>query len=391
MIHRRPSRNQRRKPAKNLLEVSVRAQFANKQRNRRIAGVLARVVLVFAVIGGMAYGAKEAMRRLFWENPKYDLAVVEVRNPGGSLEREVVLAASKLKLGESIFSIDLSDAREALTALPRVEAAELRRVLPNKVTIDLTERRPVAWLAEMGVEDPATADSSFLIDAEGNLFRAKERAVASLRLPVIYGVQPQNYLAGDKVTVPELEAALELICRNGEIGQVGIRKVDLSKGYCMLVTDIRGRRISFPFDKADYHLDRLAQVLEATTNRGLDVQTVNLLVEKNVPVTLVSHTDELPPAPEKAVAPVAATTEGTQPPAESEGTQVSEKTTPAPTPKATPKEPKESKKTQTRRSSQTARKATPASSRTKKPEVRRATPVAPPTERFIPRAVPVHR
>lgn len=298
-MNRRPQRNQRRSPrSRNLLEVSVRSQLANKQRNRKLAVFFTKLALFALLVSGVVYGAKEGFRQFFWENPKYNLAVVEIHNPGASLSRELILESSGLTIGENIFQLSLSDAQEALSELPQVETVDLRRVLPNKITIDMTERRPIAWLAEAGVDDAANAESSWLVDDNGIIFKPKRLMPTYLRLPVIYGVPPQNYLPGDRVTVPELTAAIELIRRNGETGRMGIRTVDLRKGYCILVTDARGRKISFPLDEAGRHLDRLAAVLEATTQRGMEVQTVNLLVRQNVPVTLVNHTgDDLPPEP----------------------------------------------------------------------------------------------
>jgi hypothetical protein len=71
----------------------------------------------------------------------------------------------------------------------------------------------------------------------------------------------------------------------------------------MVITNGKGAKISFPLDDIDRHLDRLTAVLEgvARSHNGMEVQTVNLMVERNIPVTFVGSA---PPAPE-AAAPVA--------------------------------------------------------------------------------------
>ncbi len=306
MISRKKTAANRRRPGarrdQNLLEVKIRSRLANSQRNRRILVWSCKVILFAMVVSGSIYGVREGLRRFFWENPEYNLAVVEINNDGQALTREMVLAATQLQVGENIFSISLAKARAALAELPQVEQVELRRTLPNKITIEMTERRPVAWLADVGVPDPAAAETSFLIDAKGSLFKPKRQLPEYLRLPVIYGVQPENFLSGDVVQVPELRSALDLIRINGETGRVLIQSIDLSKGYCMVITDGKGAKISFPLDDIDRHLDRLSAVVEGVTqdHGGMEIQTVNLMVERNIPVTFVNPV----PAPEVA-APVA--------------------------------------------------------------------------------------
>jgi len=307
MISRKkPATNRRRSSARrsqNLLEVKIRSRMANSQRNRRILVWSCKVIFFALLVSGAIYGGREGLRHFFWENPEYNLAVVEINNDGPALTREMVLAATQLQVGENIFGISLAKAQAALAELPQVERVELRRVLPNKITIEMTERRPVAWLADIGVPDPVTAETSFLIDAKGSLFKPKRQLPEYFRLPVIYGVQPENFLSGEVVQVAEVRSALDLIRINGETGRVLIQNIDLSNGYCMVITNGRGAKISFPLDDIDRHLDRLTAVLDgvARSHNGMEVQTVNLMVERNIPVTFVGTT----PSEPEAVAPVA--------------------------------------------------------------------------------------
>ncbi len=290
MIARKKSPNRRRAGARreqNLLEVKIRSRLAHRQRNRRLLVGACKVFLLFALVGGLFWSGREGLRHFFWENPEYNLAVVQIRNDGPAITREMVLEATGLRLGENIFSVNLAQARAALAELPQVEQVELRRALPNKIAIELTERRPVAWLADTGVPDPAAAESSFLIDAKGIFFKPKRQLPEYLRLPVIYGAQPENFLPGDLAQAPELCAALELIRLNADTGRMLIRSIDLSKRYCMVVTNSTGEKILFPLDEIARHLDRLVAVLEGVPPGSGEIQSVNLLVERNIPVTFV--------------------------------------------------------------------------------------------------------
>ncbi len=59
-----------------------------------------------------------------------------------TLESEVFRALGPLD--RSIVSLDMAAARQRIEALPWVETAMIKRVLPDKVAIAITERRPVA-------------------------------------------------------------------------------------------------------------------------------------------------------------------------------------------------------------------------------------------------------
>ena len=131
MKKKAPARNQRKSTRKqlkqqDLLEVTVRSAKATEQRNRKLVTWTCVLFLFAAAAGGIWYGAREGLRRFFWENPDYKLSEVEVHTDG-SMTREQILGASGIREGANIFSINISKARENLTRLPQVEFAEIQR------------------------------------------------------------------------------------------------------------------------------------------------------------------------------------------------------------------------------------------------------------------------
>jgi len=298
MNSRKKTSNRRRsggslQKTQGLLEVKVRAKMAHQQRNHAILMWLCKITLALAMVGGGIYGGRELVNRMFLHNPEYNLAAVEINDDGSALTRDVILATTKLKIGQNIFSFSLSKAREALQALPQVERVELQRALPNRITIEIVERRPVAWLAEAKTADPSTSENSFLIDSKGVLFKPKRQLPEYLRLPAIYGAPVENYMAGDTVNSPEVCAALELVQKNADVNRFRLQSVDLSKGYCLIVTDSRRAKITFGLDDIGRQMERLGAVLDYAAAQGKEIRTVNLMVEKNIPAVLVD-----PAAPE---------------------------------------------------------------------------------------------
>jgi len=279
------SRKQRKQ--QHLLDVKVRSRAATRHRNLRVITWLSTAFLFCAAVGGIAYGGRAALRRFFWQNPDYNLAEVSIHTDG-SLTRDDIIAATNIQEGKNIFTVNLSAARKGLMALPQVDRADIERILPNKISIDIAERKPVAWVTGKDDDNPSADPGAFLIDREGILLRAKSQVAAYYHLPVICGLDVGNYEGGETVDLPEVHAALEMIRLTGlNPARYQVRSIDVSKGYCLVVTDERHAKITFPLDGLAAQLDRLALLYADVDSNRREIQTVNLLVERNVPVTFV--------------------------------------------------------------------------------------------------------
>jgi len=72
-----------------------------------------------------------------------------------------------------------------------------------------------------------------------------------------------------------------------------IREIDVSKGYCLLVTDKNHTRVTFGFDDLDAQLQRLEQFLVYSDDLKRELETMNLLVQRNIPVTFTKSPTEI--------------------------------------------------------------------------------------------------
>jgi cell division protein FtsQ len=296
MTRKPPARNQRnssrrQRKHQHLLDVKVRSRAASRHRTRAVLACISIVLLVATAAGGIVYGGREALRRFFWQNPDYNLAEISFHSDG-PLTRDQALEASDLREGVNIFTVNLSAARKGLMALPQVERADLERILPNKISIDVAERKPVAWVTGKEDADPSADPGAYLIDHNGILMRMKTQVRDYYHLPVICGLAVENYEEGDTVDLPEVRAALQLIHLVGENpARYQVRSIDVSKGYCLVVTDERHAAITFPLDNLEVELNRLGLLYASVDADKREIQTVNLLVQRNVPVTFVPPPD----------------------------------------------------------------------------------------------------
>ncbi|MEQ1853143.1 MAG: FtsQ-type POTRA domain-containing protein, partial [Chthoniobacteraceae bacterium] len=248
--------------------------------------------ILLAHVGGAAYGAMHGWDKLFWNNPDYALRDIRFTTDG-SLTREQALKDAKLTPGRNIFSYKLSAARDALQALPQVDSVEVRRYLPNRIEISVRERGPVTWVSATATDDPAKMKRTHLLDRNGVVFTPKRMLREYEPLPVIGGVEIEDLEPGKPLRRAEVVASLELLRRVRETREFKVLSVDVSKGYCFTVTDQRKSRLTFGLDDIGEQLQRLNAIQRETESIGQEIETVNLMVKRNIPVTF-----RIPPPPE---------------------------------------------------------------------------------------------
>ena len=136
-------------------------------------GVFWKMALFVILCAGGVIGMREAAKRLFFQNPEYQIKAIELQTDG-TLQREQVLKAADLHEGSNIFSINLAKVRDRIQQLPQADEVEIVRKLPSEIDIRVVERKPVAWItSETEITDPFASDGAFLVGARGVLMKQK--------------------------------------------------------------------------------------------------------------------------------------------------------------------------------------------------------------------------
>lgn len=288
--------NPRQRKQQHLLDVRVRSHKAVQHRNRRIFVVGSKTVLCLLACAAVFYGFRYGAKQLFFENPDYRLSKIEVQTDG-TLKRDQILKAAELREGENIFSVNLARVQERLQKLPQVDEVQVVRKMPAEIDVQIVERKPVAWItAAEGVSNLFSDDDGFLVDARGVMMREKKLLPEYLGLPVIAGATKEKLEPGKTVRTDEVKAALELLrlsTRSFMQTRFQLREIDVSKGYCLLVTDKNRTRVTFGIDDLDKQLQRLEQFLVFTDDSRMELETVNLLVQRNIPVTFAKPASQV--------------------------------------------------------------------------------------------------
>jgi len=308
---RRTTAKQRR--GQHLLDVSVRADQAVRHRKRRLISLSSKLLLALGLVLGLYFGATKAVSTLLLKNPEYNVAELNVETDG-VLQPDAVLQAADLHKGENIFLLNLARAKARIEAIPEVERAQVTRQLPNRISIQISERKPVAWIATG--HGPATRDALttaknvYFIDARGILLQPRKITSQDAYLPLIRSYNSGPLADGQEAEGEEVRAALDLLHAHQDsliAARFQIEEIDLAKHFGLEVKDRNGLQVLFGLDDMDRQLKRLDVYLQNIDQRGQKPQTINLLAQRNVPVTFVTEPAPLntPAVTPAAVSPAA--------------------------------------------------------------------------------------
>ena len=139
----------------------LRRQKPVEIRRKKFGGKSAsfyRRAFVFGVVATGLITAAALAGDFLYHSPQVALLKPEQIELTGNhiVSRDAVLQQFVRDRGRSVLSIPLDTRRSALEELSWVEAANVQRILPNRIRVEITERTPIAFLrngTELGLID----------------------------------------------------------------------------------------------------------------------------------------------------------------------------------------------------------------------------------------------
>lgn len=193
--------------------------------------VILSLVVLALVTAGLALGY-DKLRDLWLEQCVIRDMDRQVSVESGEMVKADVIAENLgLRTGGNLATIDFKEKREALLRkVPNLRDIRIRRFLPDRVSVTIEERKPIA---RVGVLKRKT-DTGKVADAEGMVFFC---ARGTKLLPVILEKPAQGTSAGHRLE-NRAQAALRLICacHDTEFQELGILDVDITHPDWLLAT-----------------------------------------------------------------------------------------------------------------------------------------------------------
>ena len=235
-----------------------------KSRSRILVWVLLAGGVLFTVIVAL-WGLIEcgtALQTICNEqcrvvDPDLDVVVV---TPGKMVQPDVVTLHFGLTNGANLAEIDFAALRDKLLSrVPNIRDIAIERRLPNRVTIEVKEREPIARVVGAAKNSP----SGLMVDAEGMIFRFARSAAA---FPVVRAADDMKAAPGERLT-GRSAAALRLleVAAQPEFLSLNVQEANAAFKDYVLVTLGNYSRAKLAWD----HMDEDTHVSRESLRRQL--------------------------------------------------------------------------------------------------------------------------
>jgi cell division septal protein FtsQ len=179
----------------------VNHQNYRKPNFGRLYGVLFLILLGLIVFNSRFFGVK---------------AVLVKGNQ--TLSTADILRNTNLSLYKNIFQINCKKLQKIILRNPRIAAAKVYYVLPDKIAIEVQERHPLCLLL--------FADNYVIIGEDGVAMGIKAEN-EPIKLPIVTGIIISKISIGESVKSSQFDAAMEILRLADENLRVMLSEIDL--------------------------------------------------------------------------------------------------------------------------------------------------------------------
>ena len=294
MMKRRTSKV-RQRPEVRVLRAQVMSPRIFWHDFCRAWGIVLKMILVLVLLGGLGWGLWKGTQRGLIHNKEFALKHTVI-NDNPVVDRERFFALSGIGKQATLFQCDPGTLEAALTALPEVARASVRREFPHTLAVEVEPRRPVAWVAKVG-DDGRDREHGMLVDANDVLFPCTaELYEHAVDLPVIR-LRPTIQAwpdPGEVVEHPDYFRGMRLyrVAREHDAGaHQWIDTIRQHRPWGSLLTTRGGVQATFGHRDPARQMGDLLTALAHAHEYDAKIATIKLVGKRNLPVTY----DEPPP------------------------------------------------------------------------------------------------
>jgi cell division septal protein FtsQ len=249
MIRRRAKPNHRRDFEEPATAGSRRGAFR----------ILALFIVLLSGCAGYWVGiqgpALDAMKLIVWADQFFPIESVEV-NELQKVSQEEVLELLNLAGGRGLLSTDTGKVKQSLEAHPWIQQADVRRVFPDTLVVELKEREPAAVLRAGRHELLLGQDGAVIAEAGPGSFEG---------FPILTGIDYDEMVPRNTETTERVLSGIALASLLNEVG-ANRTEIDLHTPGDM-VAYYDGLRIRFGEGAFENKLERYRRLAEGGLKR----------------------------------------------------------------------------------------------------------------------------
>jgi cell division septal protein FtsQ len=292
-------RSTKKKASPHLLEVKMRAHSVRRQKKSQLLTILWRMAIGAFVALGLILGGKTLAEKFFLKNRDYTLQHINASLDGVMSLSELEEKTGIIE-GKNIFLCNIGRAETILRNIPEVKKVNIERIWPDTINVSLTHRQPILRLADSNAEGFVPGES-LLIDEEGVVIHSSKLDETTLQLPLVVGIKTTNLplgkaLQGEKaIFLHNFYQALSEL----QGADFVLQSIDLSHDYYAIITDDQKSHFIFGEEDIPGQMRRLTLLLEYCQHENKVIETANLILEHNTPVTFQKLLEEKVPSNQK--------------------------------------------------------------------------------------------
>lgn len=275
-FRRRPRNIKRREPL--IQRMGRRIKLGDILRSLKVGISLISIVLI-------VYGVWHIYNELLTSSY---LKIKEVKVVGNiKLSRSEVLELSGIAIGDNILARDSGDIKGNIKANPWIADVRVKRNFPDRVSIEIQERKPVAFI---------NLDGLYYVDETGIIFK-KASLGEDVDLPVITGLTKEEIEEQGAVSELAIKAVnlLHILAENTALELENLSEINVDKTYGLTLYTMReGTKIEFGGDGFREKLDILDKIIKSRNGfAGLEFIALNynrgVVVKLNSSETSATH------------------------------------------------------------------------------------------------------
>ena len=264
---------------------------------------LAFSVVVLAWAGWM--GVRFAVDVFLLENNAFALRRFRLET-NGRLQAEQVLHWAGLESGDNVLEVDLALIKRNLELIPMIHDVAVERVLPDRITVRVKERRPVFKTYYLAPNDTNSriVMKPYMIDEHGYVLSPEGPDEASLdhedywqRLPELSGLTGMRLLPGERVGSQQIDFAIkayQVYLGSSLVDRVKIRSIDVSQDDVLVARTSDQQEAILGKGDLMTQYRRWELMLDQASREGMRLISLDLSMKNNHPFKWEPRGRDLP-------------------------------------------------------------------------------------------------
>lgn len=189
-----------------------------------------------------------------------------------TIEKEKIIMASGLIMGENIFKVNTSLMEDNLLLHPYIKSIEVSRKFPNKIKIDVLERRELSVISYV--------NSYIYIDEEGIVLNILSKRKED-KLPILMGLNIEKVNIGEKIVLnrdKNIDDILNFLdtCKKITLFKK-IRKLEFNKDFKVNMYLRQDTEVAIGYlNNVKYKLEFLNSIIDDSKKKNIKYKKIDL-------------------------------------------------------------------------------------------------------------------